>query len=165
MAKKQAEGTPATRQLLSAGIDYVPLSYTHDPRVVSYGIEAAQALGVDPDSVFKTLVVRAQDSDTTGLAVGLVPVQSQLSLKAMAAVLSVKRVLMADRPSVERVSGYVLGGVSPLGMKRQLTTVIDQSARDRGRIYVSAGRRGFDLGLAPVDLANVLGATFAAIAS
>ena len=151
--QRQADGpsTPATVALDRAGVPYSRHPYEHDPAAASYGLEAAAALGVEPSRVFKTLLV---DTGTT-LAVGVVPVDGQLDLKAVAAALGVKSVTMADPAAAERSTGYVVGGISPVGQKRALPTVIDETAYGFGTIYVSGGRRGFDIGLSPEDLASV----------
>lgn len=161
MAKKQqAAGTPATVALGRAGVEFTVHSYDHDPGVASYGLEAAQSLGLDPATVFKTLLA---DVDG-GLVVGIVPVTGQLDLKALAAAVGGKRATMADPAVAERATGYVLGGISPVGQKRRLPTVLDASADAHGVVYVSGGRRGLDLGLSPDDLRRVTGATSAPIA-
>ena len=136
-------------------------AYVHDPATASsYGDEAVAALGVPAEQVFKTLVV-----DTgTGLVVGVVPVPSALDLKALAFVLGAKRVGLAAPADAERSTGYVLGGISPLGQRRRLPTVVDASAGRWDRVYVSAGRRGLDIALAPEDLLEVTGGRTAAIA-
>jgi len=156
-------GTPATVALAKAGVGFELHSYTHDPRSKSYGLEAASALGVDPLRVFKTLVVDCGGAKP-GLAVAVVPVASQLDLGRCAAALRVKRVGLADPAAVERSTGYVLGGVSPLGQKTALPTVIDESAELWDTIYVSAGKRGLDVELSPSDLARLTGAILADIA-
>lgn len=161
--KKRSEGTPATVQLTEAGVEYEVLTYEHDPRAQSFGLEAAEVLGLDRDAVFKTLVAQTDLKDNHGLVVGIVPVSHQLSLKALAAAVGAKKAAMAEKATVERTTGYVVGGVSPLGQKRPLTTVIDASAEGLERMYVSGGKRGLDIGLAPADLARVLGASFAEI--
>ncbi|WP_256795550.1 Cys-tRNA(Pro) deacylase [Terrabacter sp. Ter38] len=150
---RQADGpsTRATVALDRAGVPYSRHPYEHDPAAASYGLEAAAALGVEPSRVFKTLLV---DTGTT-LAVGVVPVDGQLDLKAVAAALGVKSVTMADPSAAERSTGYVLGGISPVGQKRALPTVLDETAYGFGTVYVSGGRRGFDIGLSPEDLASV----------
>ena len=158
--KKQSAGTPATLALERAGIRYAVRAYEHDPATASYGLEAAEALGVDPAQVFKTLLVQGPGE----LGVGIVPVDGQLDLKAIASVLGLKKVAMADMAVAERVTGYVVGGISPIGQKRALTTVLDASASDHETILVSGGRRGLDLELAPADLLAVTGGTSAAIA-
>jgi Cys-tRNA(Pro)/Cys-tRNA(Cys) deacylase len=157
MAK--APGTPATVALRKAGIEYVAREYEHDPAAASYGMEAATALGVEPARVFKTLLV-----DTgKGLAVGIVPVDRQLDLKAVAAALGTKKVAMAQPADAERITGYVVGGISPVGQKRPLPTVLDTSAAEHPTILVSGGRRGLDLELAPDDLTRLTRATLAPI--
>ena len=153
-------GTPATVALAAAGIAFTARPYAHDPTAASYGPEAAQALGVEPARVFKTLLVEAD----TGLAVGIVPVDRQLDLKALASALGVKRVQMADPAAVERVTGYVVGGISPVGQKRRLPAVLDESADDHETVLVSGGRRGLDLELRPSDLLAATGGRLAAIA-
>jgi Cys-tRNA(Pro)/Cys-tRNA(Cys) deacylase len=151
--------TPATVALDRAGVTYSRHPYEHDPAATSYGLEAAAALGVDPAQVFKTLLV---DTGAT-LAVGVVPVDGQLDLKAVASALGVKSVTMADPTAAERSTGYVVGGISPVGQKRTLPTVLDDTAYGFGTVYVSGGRRGFDIGLSPADLARVTGALRARI--
>ncbi len=152
--------TPALSVLASAGVAYAEHTYAHDPAAPAYGPEAAEALGVPPARVFKTLVVRVE----RGLAVGVVPVDRQLDLKAMAAALRAKSAAMADPAEAERSSGYVVGGISPLGQRKPLPTVLDASMSGWETVYVSAGKRGHDVELAPADLAALTGATFAPIA-
>ena len=158
---RPAEGpsTPATVALDRAGVPYRRHPYTHDPAAPSYGLEAAAALGVERARVFKTLLV---DSGS-GLGVGIVPVDGQLDLKAVAGALRVKSVTMADPAVAQRVTGYVVGGISPVGQKRALPTVLDETAYGFATVYVSGGRRGFDIELAPEDLARVTGAVRARI--
>ena len=159
MAKAKTPGTPATVALRKAGIEFVAREYKHDPAAASYGLEAATALGVEPSRVFKTLLV-----DTgAGLAVAVVPVDRQLDLKAVAAALGAKKVAMAQPADAERVTGYVVGGISPVGQKRALPTVLDASASGHPTILVSGGRRGLDLELAPADLTRLTRATLAPI--
>ncbi|MDO4918411.1 Cys-tRNA(Pro) deacylase [Kocuria sp.] len=160
-ARKKSSATPATQALTAAGVAFEELPYEHDPRVQSYGTEAAEALGLDPQSVFKTLVVALEHG---GFGVCVVPVAARADLKAAAAALGAKKARLADPADVQRLTGYVLGGVSPLGQRTHLPTVVDAGARGLERIYVSGGRRGFDVGLAPQDLAKVTGAVFAAVA-
>lgn len=126
----------------------------------SYGLDAAAALGVDPRRVFKTLVVAVDD----GLAVAVVPVAGELNLKALAGALGVRRAEMADPAAAERATGYVVGGISPIGQRRRLPTVLDASAMSLDTILVSAGRRGLQVELAPADLAATTSAIVAAIA-
>jgi Cys-tRNA(Pro)/Cys-tRNA(Cys) deacylase len=155
MAKKAGAGTPAVVALEQAGITFSVHTYEHDPGAASYGLEAAEALGLSPATVFKTLLADADGE----LVVGVVPVDAQLDLKALAAALGAKRATMADPVVAARVTGYVVGGISPVGQKRRLRTVVDASASEHPRIYVSGGRRGLDLGLAPADLIAVTAAT------
>ncbi|MCI2958161.1 Cys-tRNA(Pro) deacylase [Agromyces atrinae] len=162
MAKKTdaAGGTPATLALTRAGVEFTAHPYEHDPRAASFGLEAAEKLGLDPERVFKTLLATV-DGD---LVVGVVPVTALLDLKALAAAVGGKRAEMADPRVAERKTGYVVGGISPLGQKTSLTTVVDESAILHETMYVSGGRRGFDIELAPDDLVRVTGASYAAIA-
>ena len=154
-----AGGTPATVALERAGIAFSTHAYEHDPAAASYGLEAATALGLDPAAVFKTLL-----ADVDGrLAVGIVPVTGQLDLKALASALGGKRSVMADPAAAERATGYVVGGISPVGQKKRLPTVLDSSALQLPTIYVSGGKRGLDLGLDPRDLVRLLDATVARI--
>ena len=152
--------TPAVQAAQEARISFRLHEYDHDPGADSYGDEAAAKLGVDPDRVFKTLVAASDDGR---LAVAVLPVSAQLDLKRFAKVLGAKKAAMADKQQVERVTGYVLGGVSPLGQKKRLRTVIDDSAGRHDTLYVSAGRRGLQMELAPRDLAELTGAGFEAI--
>ena len=157
--------TPATKVLEKAGIAHRVLSYDHDAAAaaagdLSYGAEAAGALGLDPAVVAKTLVVRLDDGR---LAVAVVPVSGNLDLKAMAKACGAKRAAMSDTAAAERSSGYVVGGISPLGQRKRLETVIDESLRHHDEIFISAGRRGTDIGLAPKDLARAIEATWASI--
>jgi Cys-tRNA(Pro)/Cys-tRNA(Cys) deacylase len=142
-----------------AGVAFTLHPYDHDPAAASYGHEAAEQLGLDPGAVFKTLLTEVDGS----LVVGVVPVSGQLDLKALAAAAGGKKAVMADPAAAERTTGYVVGGISPIGQKKRLTTVVDESALDRPTIYVSGGKRGLDLGLAPQDLVDLLGATVAPI--
>ena len=152
--------TPAVIALTKAGIAHTLHEYDHDPRATSYGLEAAEALGLDPEQVFKTLLVEVDGK----LAVGVVPVGKQLDLKAIAAAAGGKKAVMADPAAAERTTGYVVGGISPIGQKRALPTVVDSTATDHPTVYVSGGRRGFDIGLSPADLNTVTKARTAAIA-
>ena len=153
------QGTPATTLLNRRKVAHTVHPYPHDPRSESYGLEAATALGVDPAHCFKTLIA---DVDGT-LTVAVVPVIGSLDLKALAAAVGGKRASMADPAAAERSSGYVRGGISPLGQRKALRTVIDSSALDATTVYVSAGRRGLEIELAAGDLAELTGATFASI--
>lgn len=153
--------TPAVNTAKKAKINYQIHQYAHDPSSQSYGEEASDKLNISPERVFKTLVASL---DGTQLAVAVVPVSGQLNLKSFASALNAKKSKMADPREVERSTGYVLGGVSPLGQKKKLKTVIDQSALDFETIYVSAGRRGLEIELSAKDLAALLDAVFAPIA-
>jgi Cys-tRNA(Pro)/Cys-tRNA(Cys) deacylase len=156
---KQPGGTPATVALTAAGTAFTVHAYDHDPASPSYGEEAAQALGVSPDRVFKTLV-----ADVDGeLTVAIVPVAGQLDLKALAAAVGAKRATMADPAAAERTTGYVRGGISPLGQRKPLRTVLDTSASLHPTICVSAGRRGLEVELAAADLAALTSAVLAPI--
>lgn len=159
-----AGGTPAIEALTAAGVDFVLHSYEHDPGNTHYGEEGAAALGVDALRIFKTLVIDV-GATRPDLAVAVVPVGGHLSLKHVAAVLGAKKAVMADKALVARHTGYVLGGVSPLGQKNALPTVIDETAQLWETVYVSAGKRGLQVELSPEDLARVTGAGFADIAS
>lgn len=158
--KKQAGGTPATVALTAAGTRFTLHSYDHDPASPSYGEEAAEALGVSAERVFKTLVVDVDGA----LTVAVVPVAGRLDLKALASAVGGKRATMADPAAAERTTGYVRGGISPLGQRRRLPTVLDASASAHGTICVSAGRRGLEVELSPTDLATLISATLAPIA-
>lgn len=148
--------------LTRAGIAFVLHPYEHDPRVTSYGLEAAEALGVEPARVFKTLVTSLEPGQS--LAVGIVPVSAQLDLKALAAALGASKARMAEVAAAERATGYVAGGISPLGQKRPLPAVLDASALSHPTVFVSGGRRGLDLEIAPADLVAVTAAVTAPIA-
>lgn len=152
--------TPAINAAKKAKIPFTVHDYPHDPSADSYGKEAAEKLGIAEERVFKTLVV---ELDGKNLAVAVIPVSTQLSMKQIAKAGAAKKAAMADKAAVERTTGYVLGGVSPLGQKKRLMTVIDASAQALPTIFVSAGRRGLEIELQPVDLATLTGAVFAAI--
>ena len=154
------QGTAATALLTRQGIAHTVHTYAHDPRAASYGAEAAEALGVTPGRVFKTLVA---DVDG-GLAVGVVPVAAQLDLKALAAAVGGKKAAMADVAAAERATGYVAGGISPVGQRRRLPVVIDASALEFPTVFCSGGRRGLEIELAPGDLVRAANATVAPIA-
>lgn len=153
--------TPGIKSAKRAKINYELHTYDHDPNAASYGEEAAEKLGVAPEKVFKTLVV---ELDGSTLAVCVIPVINQLDLKAAAKVLGAKKAKMADKNHVQRTTGYVLGGVSPLGQKKRLKTVIHDSAQSHATIYVSAGKRGLDIELDPEDLKNLTSGRFAPVA-
>ena len=155
--------TPAIEAARRAGIPVTVHEYAHDPGQRNFGREAANALGLDPRQVFKTLLV-TRNGDPRRLSVAVVPVSGQLDLKAMAVACASKRVEMADPQLAERATGYVVGGISPLGQKRRLPTVIDQSAKQFDTIFVSGGRRGLDLGIAPADLIGLCDAVVAPVA-
>lgn len=153
-------GTPATAALTAAGIPFSEHAYAHDPANRDFGMEAATALGLDPDQVFKTLL-----ADVDGrLVVGIVPVTGKLDLKALAAAVGGKKAAMADPALAERRTGYVVGGISPIGQKTRHETVLDETAELWDVVYVSGGRRGFDLGLSPADLVRATDAVVADIA-
>jgi len=154
--------TPAIRQLEQQKKSFKTHQYQHDTNAQSFGLEAVEKLSINAEQVFKTLVVC---TDTNQLAVAIVPVIFKLNLKAIAKALKVKKVKMADGNRVEVSTGYVLGGVSPLGQKKRLTTVIDKSAQGFKHIFVSGGRRGLEIELTPQDLAAMCNATFAEISS
>jgi Cys-tRNA(Pro)/Cys-tRNA(Cys) deacylase len=146
--------TPATTAAKRAGVDFAVHEYEHDPKAASYGMEAAEALGLDPARVFKTLVA---DLDGT-LTVCIVPVAFELDLRSLG-----KRARMADTAKAERTTGYVAGGISPLGQRRALSTLVDDSALEHDTIYVSAGRRGLEIELAPADLVALTNADVRAL--
>jgi len=157
--QQQSGGTPATVALTTAGVPYELHAYDHDPAHPSYGEEAAEAMGVSPDRVFKTLLA---DVDGT-LTVAVVPVAGQLDLKALASAVGGKRATMADPTLAERTTGYVRGGISPLGQRKKLRTVLDASATTHPTICVSAGRRGLEVELSPEDLTRLTEAVLAPI--
>ncbi|MGY4542338.1 Cys-tRNA(Pro)/Cys-tRNA(Cys) deacylase [Arthrobacter sp. UYNi723] len=157
--KSSSNGTPATAALAAAGVPFVLHPYAHDPSAASYGAEAAEALGIAPEKVFKTLMVEVEGR----LAVGVVPVSGNLDLKAFAAALGAKKASMADPAAAERRTGYVLGGISPLGQRQTSPTVVDSSALNLGTMLVSGGKRGLDVELAPADLIRLTSAVTAAI--
>ena len=152
--------TPAVEAARRSGVEHRVHEYEHDPAAASYGLEAARKLGVEPERVFKTLVVEVDG----GLAVAVVPVATSLDLKALAAALGGKRAAMAEPAAAERATGYVTGGISPLGQRRRLPTVVDAIAQAWERVCVSAGRRGMQIELAPADLVRLTGARVAAVA-
>ncbi|WP_024795519.1 Cys-tRNA(Pro) deacylase [Tomitella biformata] len=159
----KAPTTPATAACVKAGVAHTVHTYAHDPRVRSFGAEAvaqlADELGVAPAQIFKTLLVKTEN----GLAVAVLPVPSSLSLKAAAKALGARKAVMAEPADAERSTGYVVGGISPLGQRKRLPTVVDASALGWDRVLCSGGRRGLDLELAPADLIALCGATTAAI--
>ena len=166
-AAKGRGGTPATVALTAAGIAYELRAYEHDPRTTSYAEEAAEALGVAPERVLKTLVASLEPAGGSGraeLVVGIVPVSSRLDLKALARALGGSRAVMADVAAAGRATGYVAGGISPVGQKRRHRTVVDAAALEHATVFVSGGRRGLDLELAPESLVAATDAVTATIA-
>ncbi len=168
---KHGGATRATAALDRAGIRYTLLPYDHDPRAIahgtSFGMEAAEALGVDPARVFKTLLASLDPATGSGrrgeLVVGIVPVTGQLDLKALARALGGSKAVMAEVAAAERATGYVVGGISPVGQRQSHRTVLDESALAHATILVSAGRRGLDLDIAPADLVAITGAITAGV--
>jgi Cys-tRNA(Pro)/Cys-tRNA(Cys) deacylase len=154
-------GTPAVVVLTAAGVRFTEHAYEHDPGVASYGLEAAEVLGLPAVQVLKTLLVAVDGR----LVVAVVPVAGRLDLKAVAAAAGGKRAAMADPAVAERATGYVVGGISPLGQRRRHPTVVDESALVHDTVYVSGGRRGLDLGLDPADLVRLTDAVVAPIAA
>lgn len=152
--------TPAVDVAKKHKIKFEIHQYSHDAKASAYGEEAADKLGLDPQCVFKTLVVSNLDGT---MAVAIVPVSMQLNMKRVAKALAWKKACMADKTAVSRATGYVLGGVSPLGQKKRLLTVIDASAQNFGTIFVSAGKRGLEIELSADDLATLTNARFADI--
>ena len=153
--------TPAILAARKAGVVHQVLEYTHNLAAESYGLEAAELLGLDPACVLKTLVA---DVEGVGLVCALVPVTGSLDLKALADAVGARRARMADIAAAERATGYVVGGISPLGQRKLLRTVVDASALLHDTVYVSAGRRGVELALAPMDLVHMTKARTAEIA-
>ena len=163
-ARKPPPGTPATALLARSGEPFTAHEYAHDSSTASYGTEAAEqlapALGIAPRRVLKTLVARVDDA----LVVAVVPVTGSLDLKALAAAAGGKRARLAEAGAAERATGYVIGGISPLGQRRRLPTYVDSSATEHATVLVSGGRRGLDLELAPDVLLRLTDARLAAIA-
>ena len=157
--KKTAGGTPATVALTAAGIEHTVHAYPHDPRSTSYGLEAAEALGLDPARVHKTLMASVDGR----LTVAIVPVSGQLDLKALARAVGGSKAVMADPAVAQRVTGYVVGGISPIGQRRPHPTVLDERALEWPTVFVSGGKRGLDLELAPADLVRITDAITAPI--
>lgn len=144
--------TPACKLLKQKKIAYSVHEYTHDPKEKSFGLEAATKLNLEVEHVFKTLLV----TDETQYYVAILPVHQQLNLKKMAQVLKCKKIHLADIKQAERLTGYLVGGISPIGQKKQLKTILDESAKQYKKIYVSGGKRGFDIGINPQDLIDLL---------
>lgn len=159
-SSKRGGGTPATVAAAKAGIAFTLHPYEVDPDASNYGEAAADALGISHDQIFKTLVAEVDGN----LTVAVVPVAATLDLKALASAAGGKRAVMADPKVAERTTGYVVGGISPLGQRRRLPTVVDDSASGLATLYVSAGRRGLQIELAPADLVRLTGAVTAEIA-
>ncbi|WP_291377426.1 Cys-tRNA(Pro) deacylase [Demequina sp.] len=160
-AKHAHAATPAVAALVAEQVPHTLHAYAHDPATdLGYGLEAAAALGVEPEQVFKTLCAYVDGR----LCVGIVPVTCKLDLKALAHVLGGKRAEMAPPADAERSSGYVVGGISPIGQRKALPTALDETAELFDTIYVSGGRRGLDIGLSPSDLARITGAAVGPIA-
>lgn len=149
--------TPATKLLKANKIDFSIHEYEHDTNAKSFGLEAAEKLNLRVEEVFKTLLV----TDEKNYFVAILPVHHQLNLKKVAQAVGAKKLKMSDPKDAERLTGYLVGGISPVGQKKRLKTVIDQSAVQLEKLYVSGGKRGLDIGLKPQDLAKVLSATFA----
>ena len=149
--------TPAIKTLQKAKIVFNTHEYLHNPTAEPYGLEAAEKMGVNPASVFKTLVVQL---DNSAFVVAVIPVATMLSMKLIAKAASAKKAAMANKIDVERITGYVLGGVSPIGQKKRLKTFIDLSAQAQARIFISAGRRGLEIELTPLALQLTTGAGF-----
>ena len=152
--------TPGINTAKKNNISHKVHEYSHDESSESYGLEAAEKMGVPEERVFKTLVVILDNKE---LAVGVIPVSSMLSMKAIARAFGAKKAAMADKSEVERSTGYVLGGVSPLGQRKRLKTVIDSSAKNHSTVYVSAGRRGLEIELSPDDLTKLTNGALAEI--
>ena len=161
MARDKPGGTPALVILQRSGVDFSVHTYAHDPAAESFGMEAAEALNLDPATVFKTLLAEVDGTST----VAIVPVTGQLDLKGLAAARGGKRARMMEVAAAERMTGYVAGGISPLGQRKALPTVIDASAEGFATVYVSGGQRGLDIGIAPADLLRLTGATYAPIST
>lgn len=159
--------TPALKLLEKAGIAHEVVTYEHDPGVVSYGAEAADLLGLDPATVFKTLLSNLEGGPQAKVetVVGVVPVTHQLDLKALAKAAGGKRASMSEPADAERLTGYVVGGISPLGQRKRHRTFLDASSQDLDYLHVSGGRRGLEVRLSPTDLVELLDGTVATIAS
>lgn len=169
VATDRKGGTPATVLLQRAGVEFRVHEFEHDPAERNYGAVAAEALGADPDQVFKTLLAQVDGQAVVAgvapasIAVGIVPVSGQLSLKELATAVHAKRAEMCDPLVAQRITGYVVGGISPFGQKKLLPTAIDETCLLYDTIFVSGGKRGFDIEIAPADLIDVLHAVVAPI--
>ncbi|MFB9886125.1 Cys-tRNA(Pro) deacylase [Balneatrix alpica] len=152
--------TPAIKSMEQAKLSFSIHSYEHDPKAPAYGLEAAEKLGLSPEQVFKTLIIKV---DAKQLAVAVIPVAKQLDLKAAAAALKGKKAEMAPVPEAERATGYIVGGISPLGQKKRLPLLLDHSALTQDKIYISAGRRGLEIALAANDLLKLSAGQAAAL--
>lgn len=149
--------TPAIKLLERADVAHRVVTYSHDPTRDSYGTEAAEALGLSPDRVFKTLLATVDGAETV---VAVLPVDRRLDLKALARAAGAKKAAMADPADAERLTGYVVGGISPLGQRKRLRTFIDTTATELDEVHVSGGRRGLEVAVDPADLASLLSASF-----
>jgi Cys-tRNA(Pro)/Cys-tRNA(Cys) deacylase len=159
------KGTPATLLLEKEGVPHVVHAYEPDPAASSYGEGAAAALGIEPERMLKTLLAEVAWGDGSGrLVCGVVPVSGSLDLKALAMAVGGKRGVMAEPAAAERSTGYVVGGISPLGQRTRLETVVDETAELFDTVYVSAGRRGLSVELAPADLVRLTSAVVADVA-
>lgn len=158
-----AAATPAIAALRTAGVPHEVVKFEHDPRQRSYGPEAVEALTrsseIEPEQIYKTLVIAVPN----GFGLAVLPVPARLSLKAAASALAVPKATMADQTSAQRVTGYVVGAISPLGQRRKLPTVVDESALGWDRVLCSAGRRGWDVAVSPADLIRLTSARVASI--
>ncbi|MDR1214058.1 MAG: Cys-tRNA(Pro) deacylase [Propionibacteriaceae bacterium] len=164
MAKKTTAGTPGLLALTRAGVEHRVHEYDHDPKATNFGAESVALLGLDPKRVFKTLLATVERPGRDELVVAVVPVAGQLDLKALAGAVESKRAAMAEPAAAERATGYVVGGISPFGQRQRHTTVLDRSALDYETVFVSAGRRGAQVELAPTALVALTQARLADIA-
>lgn len=153
--------TPAVQQLKKQAIKFKLHHYKHDPCEQNYGEEAAQKLNIPTEQIFKTLIVQTENAT---LAIAIIPVNKQLNLKAMAKALNCKKVYLADAKLVEKSTGYILGGVSPIAQKKPLTTLLDNSALNFNTIFISGGKRGLEIEIAPPDLIKVVAGKIALLA-
>ncbi len=158
-------GTPAIVHLERAGVAFTVHEFRHEPGSRNYGLMAAEAIGVDPDRVFKTLVATVEGLPGDAHVVAIVPVSAQLSLRSLAAAVGAKRAEMCPPAAAERLTGYVVGGISPFGQRKRLRTVLDEMSILHDTIFVSGGKRGLDVEVAPDELARLLDAVVAPIAA